>query len=193
MNASATSRQTEQVFRGWTRDALLEYLHRNGIAFEEAIHSAVFTMPQSAALGLKLPGSRCKNLLVRDQKGAQRFLVVTGPDASVGLGALGRMLGVGRLSLCPPEDMQTALQVPAGALSPLALVADAGPEKVRLLLDEGLRTQPRFLFHPLVNTSTLSITSADLARFAESTGHDLEYADMPERTPAAEKALLSFC
>lgn len=80
MKASATSRQTEQVFRGWTREPLLESLHRNGTAFEEAIHSAVFTMAQSAALGLKVPGGRCKNLLVRGiKKACSAFSSSPGP------------------------------------------------------------------------------------------------------------------
>ena len=179
-------RQSEEWSREWTRESLLGYLAEQGIAFEETIHGAVFTMAESAALGVPLAGSRCKNLLVRDKKGAHRFLVVTGPDASIDLGALGRVLGVGRLSLCPPEDMQSILHVTPGALSPLALVADAGLEKVRLLLDESLRGNPRFLFHPLVNISTVAISGGDLEKFVESTGHSMEYVDMPARTRAAE-------
>lgn len=179
-------RQSDQWSREWTRETLLEYLAEQGIAFEEAMHGAVFTMAESAALGVSLSGSRCKNLLVRGKKGTHRFLVVTGPNASIDLGALGRVLGVGRLSLCPPEDMQRILHVTPGALSPFALVADAGLDKVRLLFDKGLRGNSHFLFHPMVNTSTFSISGNDLKKFVESTGHSMEYVDMPARTSAAK-------
>ncbi|MFT3814411.1 MAG: prolyl-tRNA synthetase associated domain-containing protein [Acidovorax sp.] len=181
-------RQSEQWPEAWTREALLEYLARHGIAFEEAIHGAVFTMAESAALGVTLAGSRCKNLLVQDKKGAHRFLVVTGPDASIDLGALGRILGVGRLSLCPPEEMRGLLHVAPGALSPLALVADAGAEQIRLLLDENLRATPRFLFHPLVNTSTISMGVGDFEKFVKLTGHGIEYMNMPARVSMANAA-----
>lgn len=172
---------SEKPSAPWTRQSLLEYLHAKGIAFEEAIHPAVFTMAESAALDIALPGSRCKNLLVRNRKGTHRFLVVTGPDASVDLAALGQALGSGRLSLCPPAEMLDRLGVAPGALSPLALVADTADTRIRLLMDESLLLNPGFLFHPLVNTSTLGMDRKSLEKFLESTGHCAEYMEIPGR------------
>lgn len=170
----------------WSRESLLEYLRDQGIAFEEAIHPAVFTMAESAALDIGLAGQRCKNLLVRNKKGTQEFLVATGPDAGIDLAALGQALGTGRLSLCPPARMQELLGVAPGALSPLALVADTAPQPVRLLMDESLRANPRFLFHPLVNTSTLCLNGESLDNFLESTGHCAEYLSIPSRPLISE-------
>ena len=180
-------RHSDQWSREWNRETLLEYLAQHGIQFEETVHDPVYTMAESAELNIPLRGSRCKNLLVRDKEGLNRFLVVTSPDASIDLGALGRQLGAGRLSLCPPEEMQRILHVGPGSLSPLALVADVGPEKVRLLLDESLRANSKFLFHPLVNTSTISITSDGLRVFVESTGHTAEFVDVPSRAVPADE------
>ncbi|WP_342131051.1 prolyl-tRNA synthetase associated domain-containing protein [Hydrogenophaga sp. OTU3427] len=172
----------------WNREKLLEYLAELRIEFQEIIHKAVFTLVQSAMLGATLSGSRCKNLLVQDKKGNQRFLVVTGPDTGIDLGALGRALGTGRLSMCPAEAMRDILHVKPGALSPLALVADTGPEKVRLLMDRSLRNNQTFLFHPLANTSTISIRGDDLETFLLSTGHMAEYVDMPMRLPTVRSS-----
>ncbi|WP_336692278.1 prolyl-tRNA synthetase associated domain-containing protein [Delftia acidovorans] len=170
---------TDNPLLQWSRPTLLEYLRDQDIAFEEAIHPAVFTMAESAALDIDLAGQRCKNLLVRNKKGKQDFLVVTGPDAGIDLAALAQALGTGRLSLCPPARMQALLGVAPGALSPLALVADTAPQPVRLLMDESLRANPRFLFHPLVNTSTICLNGESLHKFLESTGHCAEYLSIP--------------
>jgi len=166
----------------WGKTTLLNYLSAQRIAYEEVLHQPVFNMAESSTLGLNLEGTRCKNLLVQDKKGTQRFLVVTAPDVSLDLGGLGRILGVGRLSMCPAEAMFSLLQVLPGALSPLALAVDVNPNKVRLLLDSSLRSVSRFLFHPLVNTSTISLLHEDFCRFIESTGHAVEYVSMPIRT-----------
>lgn len=164
----------------WDRESLLRYLDDKGIVYREVQHAPVFTMAESALLNLNLPGTRCKNLLVQDKKGSARFLVVTPPDAAVDLGALGRALNVGRLSLCPAEDMQSLLGVSPGSLSPLALVADASGE-VRLLIDESLRTAAIFLFHPLESGATVSIESGEFSRYLRGTGHRPEYVEVPRR------------
>lgn len=172
---------SEKTSMPWCRQSLLEYLHDKGIAFEESIHPAVFTMAESAALDIGLAGQRCKNLLVRNKKDSHRFLVVTGPDAGIDLAALGQALGTGRLSLCPAAQMQELLGVAPGALSPLALVADRTAPRLQLLVDESLRLNPGFLFHPLENTSTLFLTRENLEKFLESTGHCAQYICIPTR------------
>lgn len=169
----------------WNRDGLLHFLEQHAIGYQEVRHDAVYTMAESAMLNLALPGCRCKNLLVQAKKGVDRFLVVTPPDASVDLGALGRLLGVGRLSLCPPEEMMHLLGVSPGAMSPLALVADMEAGKVKLMMDASLYAASHFLFHPLDNSSTVTVSSDGLQRFLAATGHSLEFIDIPRRETRA--------
>lgn len=165
----------------WDRESLLQFLDSRGIAYREATHAAVYTMGESAALAPSLDGVRCKNLLVQSRKSADRLLVVTAPDAMVELGALGRSLGIGRLSFCSPSEMTDLLGVEPGAMSPLALVADQDARKVRLLVDLALKQAPRFLFHPLVNTATVSIDSEGFLRFLAAIGHPAEFVAVPRR------------
>lgn len=165
----------------WTRESLLQFLDARGIVYREATHAAVYTMGESAALASSLDGVRCKNLLVQSRRAADRLLVVTPPEAMVDLGALGRTLGIGRLSFCSPSEMTELLGVEPGAMSPLALVADQDDRKVRLLLDLALKPASRFLFHPLVNTATVSIDSEGFARFLTAIGHHAEFVAVPRR------------
>ncbi|HQR69700.1 MAG TPA: prolyl-tRNA synthetase associated domain-containing protein [Burkholderiaceae bacterium] len=168
-----------------TRESLLEFLDAHRIDYREAGHEAVCTMADSAKLNLALPGCRCKNLFVQGRKEDGRFLVVAPPDAAVDLAALGRATGVGRLSLCQPSEMVSRFGVELGALSPFALLGDWGDPKVRVLFDSSLESVPCFLFHPLVNTATVSITREDLFRFLRAIDHPPEFVDLPRRTGIA--------
>ena len=164
-----------------TRESLLQFLDTQGITYQEARHAAVYTMAESASLAQSLEGTRCKNLLVQSRKGLDRLLVVTPPDARVDLGALGRSLGVGRLSFCSPSEMMSLLGVEPGAMSPFALLADREAKKVRLIVDLALKPASHFLFHPLVNTATVSIYSEELSRFLAAIDHPPEFLAVPRR------------
>ena len=178
-------RQSVQGFEEWTQETLLAYLEQAGIGFERVNHPAVFTMADSAELNIALSGRRCKNLLVRDKKSRVFFLVVLAPETSIDLAALGQLMGAGRLSLCPAEQMHELLQVASGALSPFALVGDAQAQKVRLLWDASLSGETQFLFHPLRNTATVSISQEDFSRFLVLTGHRMETVAIPSRSHPA--------
>lgn len=164
----------------WNREALLGLFDTLGLAYRETAHEAVHTMAESAALGETLTGCRCKNLLVQNKKGSDRYLVVTLPDAKVDLGELGRRLEVGRLSFCSADTMQALLGVTPGAASPFALAADSAGH-VALIVDARLESAPHFLFHPLVNTATISIGKPDLQRFLSAIAHPARFVDIPLR------------
>lgn len=165
-----------------SREALLAFLEARGIKYVEEEHAAVFTMAESMQLKLSVDGWRCKNLLVKNKKNTERFLVITTPDAAVDLGALGRNLGVGRLTFCTPDDMVSLLGVGPGSASPLALLADQMAKKVRVLMDSELEHVDTYLFHPFVNTATLQIGREGLLQFLAAVEHILEVVPVPKRS-----------
>lgn len=168
----------------WTRESLLSFLDIQRIHIQEALHPAVFTMTESAGLSLALPGCRCKNLLVRNKKGTLRYLIVTSPNAAVDLGALGKMLGSGRLFLCPAPEMMDLLGIAPGAMSPFSLIADRDAKQIQLVMDAELATASHFQFHPLINTSTVAISQEELAQFLAAVGHPPRYEAIPRRAAA---------
>lgn len=147
MNSRATCCSAGVAF-DWNQERQLRLLGAHGIACVAAEHAPVVTMAESARLGLSLKGSRCKNPAVRDKSGTRNLIVVAPPDKAVDLGGLGRELGVGRLSLCPHEELPDLLGVRPGALSPLALVADGPSARFTLVLDRAVAQEPFLLVHP---------------------------------------------
>ncbi|WP_133791781.1 prolyl-tRNA synthetase associated domain-containing protein [Paraburkholderia silvatlantica] len=158
---------------------LLDFLEREAIPYIHEEHDPVLNMSDSGRLALSLEGARCKNLLLQDKKG-NHFLVVTTATKSLDLAAASIVLESKRLSFASADKLWDLLGIRAGALSPFALLNDSG-KKVRLVIDDELSGQQIFLFHPLENNSSVSITQATLEDFLARIGHSADWLPLPGR------------
>ena len=155
-----------------------KFLNTHDIAYKRHDHPAVYTVDEADRLVPELPGAKTKNLFLRDDKGKRHFLVLIPSDKRVNLKALKTVLGIKRISFGSPERLKKYLGIEPGAVSLLAVYNDA-EHKVEVFMDQDLWAADTFLFHPLVNTSTLVINKADIERFLEATGHELNIVDVP--------------
>jgi Ala-tRNA(Pro) deacylase len=158
---------------------LFARLEQLGIAERTVEHPPVFTVEEAKALRGNLPGHHIKNLFLRNKK-EEMWLVVALEDRAIDLKRLGEVLGAGRLSFGSALRLKRHLGVEPGSVTPLALINDES-RSVRLVLDRGLvdgHGEPVNV-HPLVNTMTTAMASADLLRFFEATGHAPRWLDFP--------------
>lgn len=163
--------------------ALIELLSACGIAHEPHEHPAVFTVAESQALDLTLPGAHTKNLFLKDKKG-RFFLVSALKDTRIDLKRLHETLGAsGRVSFGSEEQLMRLLGVKPGSVTALAVVNDHGGEggsgEVTMVLDEGFMAFERVNFHPLVNTMTLGFSREDLFAFLAACGHEPRVLALP--------------
>ena len=159
---------------------IYNYLADHNIAFRRYDHPAVFTCEEAERMLPPLDGEKSKNLFARDKKAKRHFLIVIGYEKDVDLKALGSQLGTTRLSLASTEKLRTYLGVETGSVSILALINDP-EQRVEVIIDERIWNSDRVAFHPLINTSTVVISQADLGRFIEETGHSVHVMDVPGR------------
>jgi Ala-tRNA(Pro) deacylase len=152
-----------------SRQDLFEHLARLGILTETVEHEAVFTVQESARLERTLPGGHTKNLFLKDKKD-RLFLVVALSRARIDLKNLHRILDSDRLSFGRPELLLEVLGVPAGSVTPFALINDT-QRRVTVILDADMMRQEQLNYHPLENTATTNIAREDLLRFIRACGH----------------------
>lgn len=157
-------------------ETLLARLDALGIGYARHDHPPLFTVEDSKALRGDLPGGHCKNLFLRDRKGAM-WLVVCLEDRRIDLKALGELLGGARLSFGSADRLMRVLGVVPGAVSPLALINDSGLE-VEVILDKAMLEHRPLNYHPLVNTTTIAVAPEDLVRFLEAGGHRPRVLDL---------------
>jgi Ala-tRNA(Pro) deacylase len=129
----------------------------------------VFTVEQSGALLATLPGAHTKNLFLTDKDG-RMVLVVSKDDTKVDLKALAKTLGAGRFSFGKAELLEAVLGVPAGSVTPFALINDSAAE-VRVVVDRALMAFAEVNCRPLENAATTRLATKDLIRFIEACGH----------------------
>jgi Ala-tRNA(Pro) deacylase len=150
---------------------LLAYLAELGVETSTVEHPPLFTVEESQALRGEIPGGHTKNLFVKDKKG-RLFLLVLGEATEVDLKrAHERIGGQGRVSFGSADLLEEVWGVRPGAVTPFGAINDRDG-RVSVVLDEAMMASARLNFHPLVNTRTTGLTSADLVKFLRATGHE---------------------
>jgi Ala-tRNA(Pro) deacylase len=150
---------------------LLPYLTSLGIKTETVDHTPLHTVEDSQALRGDIPGGHTKNLFVKDKKG-RLFLLVLGETTPIDLKRVHEKIGAqGRVSFGPAQLLEEVWGVQPGAVTPFGAINDHDG-RVRVVLDEAMMRNDRLNFHPLVNTRTTGLSSADLIRFLRATGHE---------------------
>ncbi len=154
-----------------TPEQLLARLDALGIESTTHSHPPVFTVEESQRLCGHLPGGHCKNLFLKDKKGAL-WLVVTEEDRAIDMKRLDKVIGSARLSFGKAELLEDVLGVIPGAVTPFALINDTD-HRVNVVLDAAMLDRHETLnYHPISNAMTTQISPEDLVAFIRACGHE---------------------
>ena len=145
-----------------------------GIAYERYTHAPVFTAEEAALHWADIPATRVKNLFLRNKKGDRHYLVILPIEKQADLRHLVRVIGDDRLSFGSPERLQAQLGLTPGSVSPFGLINDTH-RAVRVIVDIDLQSAERLIFHPNVNTASVTISTQDFGRFLESRGNSVRW------------------
>jgi Ala-tRNA(Pro) deacylase len=153
-----------------TSAELFERLDALGIQHRTYHHLPVHTVADAVRLRGRLPGGHCKSLFLKDRKNGL-WLVVTLENRTLDLKTLADQLGAPRFSFASPALLHETLGVLPGSVTPFALMNQSAKD-VRVVLEEEMLAEDPLNYHPLVNTATTAIASADLLRFLRASGHE---------------------
>jgi Ala-tRNA(Pro) deacylase len=150
---------------------LFDFLDGLAIPVQTIDHPPLFTVEDSRSLRGEIPGGHTKNLFVKDKKG-RLFLLVLGEEAMVDLKRVHEKIGAqGRVSFGSAELLEEVWGVKPGAVTPFGAINDEAG-RVTVVLDAAIMAEARLNFHPLVNTRTSGLASADLVKFLQAVGHE---------------------
>jgi Ala-tRNA(Pro) deacylase len=164
------------------RTALADLIKSLGITPIAIEHPPVHTVDEALQYWAALEGVHTKNLMLKGAKGGL-WLVCVPTDRRIDLKALAAHLGAKKFSFASAETLDQALGVAQGSVSPLALINDTA-NAVTLVLAADMLRQPRITFHPLTNTATVSLTSAEFLKVLDALGHKPEIVDFETMAPA---------
>ncbi len=159
-----------------TPDQLLQVFDKIGVNYTLHHHDRAFTVAESQHLKDDIPGLHCRNLFVKDKKGAM-FLVTAANETEIDMKKLAPAIGAGRLSFASAERLMTHLGIYPGAVCPFAAINDRAHD-VQIVLDQKMIDADLVCVHPLDNAMTVSLSPQDLMTFLAHTGHKPQILDM---------------
>tara|TARA_B100000674_G_scaffold441934_1_gene405957 strand:- start:254 stop:766 length:513 start_codon:yes stop_codon:yes gene_type:complete len=146
-----------------TKTDLLQLLRGKSINFQIHQHEPLFTVEDSENLRGEIDGSHSKNLFLKNKKNSF-FLLSCDENAKVDLKKFSLSINAKNLSFANEKYLEKYLGIKPGSVSPFALLNDK-ENIVEFYLDEKITKSEVINFHPLVNTTTISIKTNDFINF----------------------------
>ena len=146
-----------------TKLELLDLISGKGIDFQIHNHKPLFTVEDSEKLRGSINGSHTKNLFLKNKKN-NFFLFSCDENAKVDLKQFSKSIDAKNLSFANAEYLEQFLGIKPGSVSPFALLNDKY-NVVEFYLDEKLFNSEIINFHPLINTTTISIKTSEFINF----------------------------
>ncbi len=175
MNTSSADKHPQE-------QPLFARLDALGIAHHTEVHRAIFTVEEGADIKARLAGGHTKNLFLKDKAGTY-ILISALSRTDIRLNQLHKQIGTKRLSFGKADALKALLDVMPGSVTVFSVLNDT-EQKVRLILDKALFDYDHVWFHPMRNTASTRVKSADLLRFAEDVGHPATVIDFsPDISP----------
>ena len=156
---------------------VFEALRALGISYEAYEHPPVFTTDDVEKYWRDIPAVPVKNLFLRNKKGNRHYLVIVGVDKRVDLQQLVKIIGDDRLSFASAERLMEKMGLTPGSVSPFGLLHE-GSRDVQVIVDADLREAGKLIFHPNINTASVTITFADFGRFLAARGHRARFISL---------------
>ncbi|CAN5762417.1 prolyl-tRNA synthetase associated domain-containing protein [soil metagenome] len=153
---------------------VFEALDRLGIAYDTYEHPAVFTSEDADQHCAGIGGTPVKNLFLRNKKGDREYLVIFGIEKRADLKELVRIIGDDRFSFGSAERLMNTLGLTPGSVSPFGLLSE-NSRTVQVVVDADLRGAERLIFHPNINTASVTISFSDLEKFLASRPNPVRY------------------
>jgi Ala-tRNA(Pro) deacylase len=159
------------------QDSLKQWLAEHNIQYVLHTHPAVFTVPEAIKHTGHIPGTHCKNLVLKNKKTGQLYLVTIPYSKNLDLNQFRKMISAPKIRFADERDLYNVLGITAGAVSPLALVNDKDHEVI-FIIEKSIWNAELICCHPNVNTETVQIPGEAFRRLIKETGSLFEVKEL---------------
>ena len=142
---------------------LIKLLKDSGKQFVAHEHEALFNVQDSENKRGEIEGAHTKNLFLKNKK--NHFCLFSCEENSIiNLKQLSKAINTNNLSFAKEEYLLKYLGIRPGSVSPYALLNDK-ENKVSFYLEDRLYDSKKINFHPLINTTTITLFTSDFIEF----------------------------
>lgn len=148
---------------------IYDILEKLDIKYDEIVHKNVYTIKEVDDLKERIDGVGVKNIFLTNKRGGY-FLVLIKDNKRLDIKMLESIFNTGHLSFCSDIELKDILGVESGSVSVFNIINDK-LNRVNIFIDKELVSK-RILFHPNINTRTISINYNDVIRVIDYLNHD---------------------
>ena len=145
------------------KNKLLQLFEKKNIRYKLYNHSALFTVKDSIKMRGSIEGAHTKTLFLKNKKN-EFFLISCLETTKVDLKKLKTSLNFGNISFAKDHYLKNILKLYPGSVTPYGLINDIN-NIVKYYFDSSLLNYKIINFHPLTNTSTVSLNTIDFLNF----------------------------
>ena len=161
-----------------------DLLDKLGLWYLRTDHEPADTMEACDRIDAVLDVLICKNLFLTNRNKSKFYLLMMPGDKAFRTKELAHQHGLQRLSFAGEEDMKKYLDITPGSVSIMGLMNDH-ENKVQLLVDEDVLKGEYLGCHPVVNTSSLKLRTAEVFDiFLPAVGHEPWIVTLEGKTDA---------
>ena len=143
--------------------SLLNLLEKCNIYYKITNHEPHFSVQDTKKQKNLEGGAKTKNLFLKNKKN-KFYLLSCEEFTKINLKTISKSLGLGNVSFAKSEYLLDLLGVSPGSVTPFALLNN--PENnIDFYLEDKLHESEYINFHPLTNTSTVTIKSQEFVEF----------------------------
>lgn len=142
---------------------IYDILKKLNINYSEIEHEALYTVEDAKKIVNMIDGLGCKNLFLKDKD--NYYIYILKDDKKADLKLLSKLINSSKLHFASEEELYNILGLTKGSVTPFGIINDKS-HLVTILLDKDLENK-KLLFHPNINTKTISIDYSDLVKFIE--------------------------
>jgi len=160
---------------------LLALIDKKGFDFKLYTHEPLSTVEESVKYRGTIEGAHSKNLFLKNKKN-QFYLFSCLETTQVDLKKISKTLNAGNISFANEKYLFDYLGVSPGSVTPFGLLNDK-KNCVFFYLDKDFLNEKIVNFHPLTNTSTLSLEISDFIEFLIKNNKKVNIFDFNKYSP----------
>lgn len=153
-----------------TRKQLFDYFDQLGIKHTTYEHEPVFTAQAANEVAQSIAGCHVRNLFLKDDHEQLWLLVVMLMRPKIDLKAVSKTLKTRNLRFAQEQMLMEHIGVTPGSVTPFGLINDQ-ERRVKVVIDHHILESNLVNAHPLENSATTSINTADFMKFLSHLGY----------------------
>lgn len=158
-------------------EMVVNKLKELNIEFEQVNHPPALTTEEADKYIEGMEGVRTKTMFLTNKKKTDWFLVVMDDLKRLDMERFEEIAQTKRVKMASPESLMEKMGLPPGTVSIFGLLNNEDHD-IKVYFDKEIMGEEIMTFHPNTNEITMFIKTADMLRYFENIGYELNVVEL---------------